>query len=101
MQFGITWITAHSDELVLTLRVVPRASKTEVCGEMNGALKIRLQAPPVDGKANKALIGFLAERLDVAPGRIEILAGQTGRNKRVRIQGIGIPQVLAALLPRG
>ncbi len=54
----------------------------------DGTVKIRLKAPPVDGKANKELIEFLSDILDVPPSRIEIVAGQTHRNKLVAIEGM-------------
>jgi len=73
--------------LILNLRVIPRASKTEFAGTLDDALKIRLQAPPVDGKANKALIKFLAKQLAIPARDIEILSGQTGRTKRVLLRG--------------
>ena len=74
--------------VILTLRIVPRSSKNEVCGELGDALKIKLQAPPVEGKANKALIEFLSDRLDIPRNSISILSGDTGRNKRILISGI-------------
>ncbi len=74
--------------VVIALRVVPRASKSEVCGLMGDALKVRLQAPPVDGKANKALIKFLSKELGVPQRSIEILSGETGRNKSVFVAGL-------------
>ena len=73
--------------VILTLRVIPRASRTEICGLHEGAVKIRLQAPPVDGKANKALVKMLSKRLKVPAGSIDILSGETGRNKRLLIHG--------------
>jgi len=82
---------------MLTLRIVPRASKNEVSGEMAGALKIRLQAPPVEGKANRALIDFLADVLDVPRRAIDIVSGETGRNKRVVIVGVTEAAVRRAL----
>ncbi|HJW89305.1 MAG TPA: DUF167 domain-containing protein [Anaerolineales bacterium] len=73
----------------LALRVIPRARKNEVAGILkDGTLKIRLVAPPVEGKANQSLIKFLAEVLGVAPDRIELVAGASGRNKLVVISGM-------------
>lgn len=71
------------DGAILTIHVQPKASRTECIGVHGGAVKIRIAAPPVDGKANEALVAFLAERLDVAPSSIEIRAGASGRQKRV------------------
>ena len=74
--------------VLINIRVVPRASKNEISGEMDGAIKIRLQSPPVDGKANKALIDFLSELLGVSKSSVAILSGETSRNKRVHVRGI-------------
>ncbi len=70
----------------LTVRVIPRAARDELAGVLDdGTLRIRLTAPPVDNKANEALIRFLARLLRVPKGNIEIVAGHTGRNKLVSI----------------
>lgn len=69
----------------LTLFIQPKASKNEIIGPHNGALKIKITAPPVDGKANAALIEFLSDVLEVPKRNIEILKGETGRNKSVEI----------------
>jgi uncharacterized protein (TIGR00251 family) len=70
----------------LAIRVTPRASKNEIAEVLSdGTVKIRLTAPPVEGKANEALIEFLAKVLDVAPSKLEIVAGATGRDKLISI----------------
>lgn len=70
----------------LAIRVTPRASKNEITGILDdGTIKIRLTAPPVEGKANAELIRFLAEVLDIAPSKLEIVAGETGRDKLVSV----------------
>ena len=71
--------------IVLNVRVVPRASKDEIAGAVGGALKVRVKAPPVDGKANAHLIRFLASHWNIPKGCIIILSGETGRNKRISI----------------
>jgi uncharacterized protein (TIGR00251 family) len=71
--------------IILNLHVQPRASKNEVCGVQDTALKIRLTSPPVDGAANKLCREFLSELLDVPKSAVEIIAGETSRHKRVRI----------------
>lgn len=80
-----TWLTEANGHLVLVLHVQPGAKRTEVVGTHGDALKIRLAAPPVDGKANEALIGFLAEMFGVPPRNVSLLTGQTSRSKRVRV----------------
>ncbi|AEF95123.1 UPF0235 protein yggU [Desulfotomaculum nigrificans CO-1-SRB] len=74
--------------VVLRVRVQPRAAKNSLAGEMEGALKVRLTAPPVDGAANEACCRFLAEVFGVAKSNVEIISGHTGRNKVVRVAGI-------------
>lgn len=70
----------------LAIRVTPRSGKNEITGILDdGTIKVRLAAPPVDGKANAALIEFLAEILDIAPSKIEIISGAAGRDKLVSI----------------
>lgn len=85
---------------VLAVRVQPRSSKEEVSGLSEGVLKIRLTAPPVEGKANEALIRFLAKALGLAKGQLELVAGDHGRNKLVRIHGLA-PDVAYARLGVG
>ena len=84
---------------MVTVRVVPRAPRNAVQGVLGDALKIRLAAPPVEGKANTELIRFLAEELDLHAGKIHLLAGATDRNKRVLIQGLSAADIAAKLLP--
>ena len=72
----------------LDVRVIPRAKKTVLDGERDGALLIRLAAPPVDGAANDALIRYLAERCGVPRHAVRILSGGRGRQKRVAIEGV-------------
>jgi uncharacterized protein (TIGR00251 family) len=91
------WLRQTGDDVVLTLHVQPGAKKTEVAGQHGEALKIRLAAPPVDGKANDCLIAFLAERLGIAKSRLELVSGQSNRAKRVRAAGVTIDFVLARL----
>jgi uncharacterized protein (TIGR00251 family) len=75
------------------VRVVPRASKNEVSGRHEDAVKIRLTAPPVGGSANEALIDFLSEILNVRKSQIEILSGHASRNKIVCVIGLTPQQV--------
>jgi uncharacterized protein (TIGR00251 family) len=70
----------------ITVKVTPRSSRNEVVGILeDGTVKIKLTAAPVEGLANKALVEFLAEVLDIAKSKIEIIGGMTGRNKLVTI----------------
>ncbi len=70
----------------LAVRVTPRSAHNEISGVLeDGTVKVRLTAPPVEGKANEALVRFLADILGVAPSKIEIVAGETGRDKLVTV----------------
>src|SRR3982751_3605680 len=77
----------------LTVRVVPRASCSEVAGEMDGALKVRLASPPVEGAAHAELLKLVAKHFGVPKGNVEIVAGQTSKSKRIRIAGMNIVQL--------
>jgi len=81
------WIRRSGNTLTLTLHIQPGAKKTEVAGEHGDALKIRLAAPPVDGKANAALLEFIAEKLGVAKSAVTLKSGQTSRRKVVEVVG--------------
>jgi uncharacterized protein (TIGR00251 family) len=79
------WLRSSDRGITLTLHIQPGAKKTEVAGLYGDALKIRLAAPPVDGKANAALISFLAERLGVAKTAVSLKSGQTSRRKVLEV----------------
>ena len=80
------WLEDKGDYLILNIRVAPRASKDELADVMGGeALKIRIQAPPIEGKANACLVKFLSKQWNIPRSNIEILSGETGRNKRLSI----------------
>jgi uncharacterized protein len=83
--------------VILAVRVQPRASQDEVAGMMEGALKVRLQAPALEGRANTALCEFLARLLKTPKSAVRILSGQRSRIKRVEITGVTESQVLALL----
>jgi uncharacterized protein len=88
-----------SDGCTLSVRLHPGARKNSVTGVHADALKIALTAPPVDGKANEALIAFIAEALDLPRARVVLVAGATSRAKVVRITGKSAAEVAAALFP--
>lgn len=82
------WYRLGKDGCVtLTLHIQPGAKKTEVAGLHGEALKIRLAAPPVDGKANEALLRFVADRLDLPRSAVLLKSGQTSRHKVLEIHG--------------
>ena len=74
--------------VTLRVRVKPRASRDAIDGERDGALVVRLKAPPVDGAANEALARFLGRTLGVAPSAVRIVKGETARQKLVAIDGL-------------
>jgi len=84
----MSYLRETKEGLLLAVRVIPRSARDEIVGTHGNALKIRLNAPPVDGKANARLIQFLGERLGAPPSRIQIIRGQTGREKQVLVTGL-------------
>ncbi|HEX8248862.1 MAG TPA: DUF167 domain-containing protein [Pyrinomonadaceae bacterium] len=81
-------LAEKNNALVFTVKVVPRASKSEIVGLYDGALKIRLASPPVDGAANAELVKLLSKTLGVSKSAVEILSGQSARTKQVKISGV-------------
>jgi len=81
--------------LSFMVRVQPRASRNEVDGEWQGALRIRLNVPPVENRANEALRRFLATHLNVSVGAVKIASGERSRLKRVEVQGVRPEQIRA------
>jgi hypothetical protein len=77
----------RGDDLVVAIRVIPRAKHDAIVGVVDGTLRVRTTAPPADGKANKAVISLIAKHLGLAPSRIEVLRGHTQRNKQLLIRG--------------
>ena len=74
-------------ELAFNVRVIPRSSKSEVVGELDGSLKVKIAAPPVDGAANEEVIKLIAKLFGRPRADVEILAGHTSRTKRLRVTG--------------
>lgn len=93
----IPFVDVREDETGVTfpVRVAPRASRTRVLGVHQGALKVALCAPPVDGKANAALIQFLSKELGVPKRALTLIRGQTGRDKLLRAEGLSSANVRA------
>lgn len=79
------------------IRVVPRASKSELAGEIGGAVKVRVTSPPVDGAANAELVKLFAKTLGVAKSDVRIVSGQTSRTKQIRITGVTAEQLRNAI----
>ena len=79
------WLRLGERQTTLTLHIQPGAKKTEIAGVHGDALKIRLAAPPVDGKANAALIAFVADRLGLAKSAVTVKSGHSSRRKVVEV----------------
>jgi hypothetical protein len=92
------WARDEGGGVVLELIVTPRASRTRVAGEQGDRLKVQLAAPPVEGRANEALVAFLAERLGVRRAEVRLVRGEGGRRKTVRVAGLEAAAAAAALL---
>lgn len=97
------WCSVASSGVRLTIHVMPNAKKSEVIGVFDGALKIRLQAEPIEGKANNALIRYLAASLGIPKSAVEILHGHTGRRKIIEIDAdsLGVDDIRRVLFPGG
>jgi uncharacterized protein len=90
--------TAESRAVIFSVRVQPGASKDEIAGEMDGALKIRLRAPAVEDRANEALIEYLAQTLNTSKAAVRILSGERSRTKRIEVRGVTTDQVQQLLI---
>jgi len=90
-------IRAHPEGTVVRLRVVAGARRTELAGTAGGALRVRVAAPPVQGRANSAVLAYLAGILGLRPRDLEIAAGERSRDKLVLVRGRGPEQVGARL----
>ena len=90
-------LRAQEGSVIFPVRVQPRASKDEIAGVMDGALKVRLRAPALEDRANEALCEYLAELLKTPKAAVRILSGHHSRSKRVEVRGVTQQQVLALL----
>jgi uncharacterized protein (TIGR00251 family) len=98
MTLNNNWIRAAGEGIEIFLHCQPGAKKTEVQGIHGDRLKIRLAAPPVEGKANEALIAWLAKELGIPKLNIQLINGDTGRQKRLLISGVTLEKI-QSLLP--
>lgn len=81
----------------IRVRLRPRGHRDELLGIVDGVLQARVSAPPVDGKANRALCKLIAKRLRVAPSRVAVARGEKSRDKLIRVEGVDRDSLLAAL----
>lgn len=101
MHMSMDWIRSFNDGkqsgIELFLHCQPGAKKTEIQGIYAQRLKLRLAAPPIEGRANEALIAWLAKAMNITKSQISLVSGDTGRQKRVRISGLDLAQGLKLL----
>jgi len=84
-------------DIVIKVKIIPGSSKNKIIGVYNNSLKITITAPPVEGKANKKCITYIAKCFDVAKSKIEIISGQTSKNKLIKIYDISQREFLDKL----
>jgi len=83
----MAWFHYQGDAVCLHVHLIPRAQKNQITGIRDNELQVRIQSPPVDGKANTALCAFLAKQCGTAKSRVEVIRGKTSRHKTVLIYG--------------
>lgn len=92
-----SWLSERADGCVLSIHVQPGARGAGVVGEHGDALKIRIDSPPIEGRANQALIAFLASRLGLGKCAVSLLTGESSRRKRVLVSGLPLAELLQRL----
>jgi uncharacterized protein len=90
-------VNEKNDAVTFRVRAQPRAAKTEIVGEYAGAVKLRIAAPPVDGKANDEMIKFFSRLFEIPSRSVEIVSGDSSRDKIIRIHNIGVARVQGVL----
>jgi len=92
------WLTEHASGVALLLHCQPGAKVSRVVGEHDGRLKIALNAPAVENRANEVLVAWLAEKLSVPRRQVQLVSGQTSRKKRVLVEGVALTAVRTVLV---
>ena len=90
-------ISQDNKDIIFTAKIIPGSSKTSLAGILGGMLKIKIAAPAEKGKANKAVIDFLSEKIGVKKNNIAIISGQSSPVKQIRISGISANELLSKL----
>jgi hypothetical protein len=85
-------LSADGDSVLIAVRVKPRTARAEIAGARNGRLVVKVNAPPLEGRANDALRRLLANATGVARSRVEVVGGERGRDKLVRIDGLSLDE---------
>jgi len=91
------FLRAQADGVLLSVKLQPRASASEIGDALGNELRIKVTAPPVDAAANEALIKLLAQRLDCPRNRVELVRGHTSRHKTIKLYGLAPEDVIAKL----
>ena len=94
----MNWLTEHASGVALLLHCQPGAKVSRVVGEHDGRLKIALNAPAIENRANEVLVAWLAEQLGVPRRQVQLVSGQTSRKKRVLVEGVPLTAVRTALV---
>ena len=97
MKLDPTAFKRDGDATVIALHIQPGAKRSATCGMFGNSVKVAIQAPPVDGKANSALREFLAEQLKIPTSKVTLVSGASGRDKKVRVAGVTPEQAVTAL----
>ena len=93
------YLKAHPEGTLLSLKVIPRASKNEIGEALGSELKLKVTAPPVDSAANRAVIEFIADKLTCAKSAVVLIRGETARHKTLLLKGFTAEEVEAAIFP--
>ncbi len=90
----------ESIETIIKVKLTPRSSRNEIIGKTDDVVRVKLTAPPVEGKANKALVQFLAKKLGRPKRDVEIVSGERSRLKTIRVHGMSIEEVMEKLFSK-
>jgi len=93
----MAWIRSVQQGSIIDIHVIPQGKKNEIIGLYNDRLKIKIDAPPVDGKANECLLRFLSEVLNLKRSNLELIKGETSRQKQVKVQNLS-PEIIEMLI---
>ena len=94
------WLREDDEGVLLDVHLQPGARRSALCGEHGGRLKIAIAAPPLEGRANEALVEWLAKQIDLPRRQVQLVAGRRSRDKTLRAAGISAAQVLRRLVPQ-
>jgi uncharacterized protein len=92
-------LVGENNAIAFTVRVIPRSSRSEIVGESEGAVKVRLSSPPVHGAANVELVKLFAKELGIAKSAVTIVSGERSKTKRLRIDGVTAERLLSVVCP--